>query len=47
MTILYDVVSLLRVFPSIGANLEPYSKKKMEKDHNAGVKPYPLDWAPN
>ena len=28
MTILYDVVSLLRVFPSIGANLEPYSKKE-------------------
>ena len=28
MTILYDVVSLLRVFPSIGANLEPYLKKE-------------------
>ena len=28
MTILYDVVSLLRVFPSIGANLEPYSRKE-------------------
>ncbi len=28
MTILYDIVSLLRVFPSIGANLEPYSKKE-------------------
>ena len=24
---LHDVVSLLRVFPSIWANLEPYSKK--------------------
>ena len=28
MTILYDIVSLLRVFPSIGANLEPYLKKE-------------------
>ena len=28
---LHDVVSLLRVIPSIWANLEPYSKKVNEK----------------
>ena len=36
---LHDVVSLLRVFPSIWANLEPYSKKVNGRKHDGVRKP--------